>query len=80
MGRLLYKPELDVLRVGVRQQEKDQPQSKERMEYNFYDLTDRSVVIALEWERWRIPFKVEIDFKKDYASLYPKPVGRRHGL
>lgn len=62
-GSYFYKPELDVLRVGVRQQ-KDQPQSVERLAYNFYDLTDRSVVIALEWERWRIPFKVEVDLKK----------------
>lgn len=62
-GSYFYKPELDVLRVNIRQQ-KNQPQSVERLTYNYYDLTDRSVVIALEWERWRIPFKVEVDLKK----------------
>ena len=58
-GSYFYKPELDVLRVNVRQQ-KDLPQSRERLEYTFSDQTDRSVVIALEWEHWRIPFKVEV--------------------
>ncbi len=59
-GSYFYDPGADVLRVGVRQQ-KDIPQSRERLEYTFSDHTDRSVVIALEWERWRIPFKVEVD-------------------
>lgn len=59
-GSYFYKPEQDVMRVTVRQQ-KDLPQSRERLEYTFSDQTDRSVVIALEWEHWRIPFKVEVD-------------------
>jgi len=59
-GSYFYKPELDVLRVAVRQQ-KDLPQSRERLEYTFSDQTDRSIVVALEWEHWRIPFKVEVD-------------------
>jgi len=59
-GSYFYNPEADVLRVSVKQQ-KDLPQSKERLEYTFSDQTDRSVVIALEWERWRIPFTVAVD-------------------
>ncbi len=59
-GSYFYKPEQDVMRVTVRQQ-KNLPQSRERLEYTFSDQTDRSVVIALEWEHWRIPFKVEVD-------------------
>jgi len=59
-GSYFYKPELDVLRVTVKQQ-KDLPQSRERLEYTFSEQTDRSVVIALEWERWRIPFTVAVD-------------------
>lgn len=62
-GSYFYRPEWDVLRVGVKQQ-KDLPQSKERLDYVFSDQTDHSVVVALEWERWRIPFKVDIDVKK----------------
>ncbi len=59
-GSYFYKPEWDVLRVNVRQQ-KDIPQSRERLEYTFSGQTGRSVVVALEWEHWRIPFKVEVD-------------------
>lgn len=61
-GSYFYKSELDVLRVTVRQQ-KNLPQSRERLDYTFADHTDRSVVVALEWEYWRIPFKVEVDLK-----------------
>ncbi|MBI3217967.1 MAG: DUF2911 domain-containing protein [Bacteroidetes bacterium] len=59
-GSYFYNPKNDVLRVGTMQQ-KDQKQSVERLDYTFSNQTDRSVEIALEWERWRIPFKVEVD-------------------
>ncbi len=59
-GSYFYKPEMDVLRVTVVQQ-KDQPVSKERLDFSFANQTDRSVEMALEWEKWRIPFKVEVD-------------------
>jgi len=59
-GSYFYNPKNDVLRVGTMQQ-KDQKQSVERLDYIFSNQTDRSVEIALEWERWRIPFKVEVD-------------------
>lgn len=59
-GNYFYKSELDVMRVTARQQ-KDNKESKERLEYTFSNQTDRSVEVALEWERWRIPFKVEVD-------------------
>jgi tetratricopeptide (TPR) repeat protein len=59
-GSYFYDPKEDVLRVTVRQQ-KDLPQSRERLTYLLDNPTDRSVTVALEWERWRIPFKVEVD-------------------
>lgn len=59
-GSYFYKSELDVLRVTTHQQ-KDMKESKERLDYTFSNQTDRSVEIALEWEKWRIPFKVEVD-------------------
>ncbi|MEQ1744077.1 MAG: DUF2911 domain-containing protein [Saprospiraceae bacterium] len=62
-GAYFYKPEEDVLRVTVRQQ-KDLPQSREWLAYTFSDPTTRSVVVAMEWERWRIPFRVEADFEQ----------------
>lgn len=59
-GSYFYNPKNDVLRVGTMQQ-KDQKQSVERLDYVFSNQTDRSLEIALEWERWRIPMKVEVD-------------------
>lgn len=59
-GSYFYDKSLDVLKVATRQQ-KNIPASKERLEYTFSNQTDRSVEIALEWEHWRIPFKVEVD-------------------
>jgi tetratricopeptide (TPR) repeat protein len=59
-GAYFYRPELDVLRVKTIQQ-KDQKESIERLTYNFANQTANSIEIALEWERWRIPFKVEVD-------------------
>jgi tetratricopeptide (TPR) repeat protein len=59
-GSYFYRNDLDVLRVTTIQQ-KNQAQLTERLDYNFYNQTDRSVEIALEWERWKIPFTVEVD-------------------
>lgn len=59
-GSYFYKSDLDVLRVTTRQQ-KDLKESKERLDYTFSNQTDRAVEVALEWEKWRIPFKVEVD-------------------
>ncbi len=74
-GSYFYKPELDALRVKVKQQ-KDLPQSRERLEYTFSEQTDRSVVIALEWERWRIPFTVSVDLTQTtLASIQSQMTG-----
>ena len=59
-GSYFYKSGLDVLRVTTHQQ-KDIKESRERLDYTFSNQTDRSVEVALEWEKWRIPFKVEVD-------------------
>lgn len=59
-GSYFYDKTQDVLQVSTKQQ-KNQPLSKERLDYTFSNQTDHSVEIALEWERWRIPFTVEAD-------------------
>lgn len=61
-GSYFYNSGLDVLRVTTRQQ-KDLKDSRERLEYVFSNYTDASVDVALEWERWRIPFTVAVDLK-----------------
>jgi tetratricopeptide (TPR) repeat protein len=59
-GSYFYNSQMDVLRVTTYQQ-KDMKESKERLDYNFSKQTDNAVELALEWEHWRIPFKVEVD-------------------
>ncbi|NOS56220.1 MAG: DUF2911 domain-containing protein [Cyclobacteriaceae bacterium] len=63
-GSYFYKSEMDVARIGTRQQ-KDMKESKERLDFVFSNQTDRAVEVALEWERWRIPFRVETDLTKN---------------
>lgn len=59
-GSYFYDSSLDVLRVTAVQQ-KEQQNSRERLEYTFSNQTPESVEVALEWERWRIPFTVKVD-------------------
>ena len=59
-GSYFYNSQLDVMRVTAYQQ-KDMKENKERLDYSFTKQTANSVELALEWEHWRIPFKVEVD-------------------
>lgn len=59
-GSYFYNKDLDVLKVKTIQQ-KDRKESIERLQYTFANQTEKSVEVALEWEKWRIPFTVEID-------------------
>jgi tetratricopeptide (TPR) repeat protein len=59
-GSYFYNSQLDVMRITAYQQ-KDVKESKERVDYTFSKQTNNSVELALEWEHWRIPFKVEVD-------------------
>ncbi len=62
-GSYFYNDQLDVLRVKTIQQ-KNQPQSTELLEYSFSNQKNNSVDIAMSWERWRIPFTIEVDIKQ----------------
>ena len=59
-GSYFYKADMDVLRVSTYQQ-KDMKESKERLDYTFAKQTATAVEVSLEWERWRIPFTVQVD-------------------
>ncbi len=74
-GSYFYNGEMDVARIGTRQQ-KEMKESKERLDFVFSNQTDRAVEVALEWERWRIPFKVETDLTKNtLASIRSQMTG-----
>jgi tetratricopeptide (TPR) repeat protein len=59
-GSYFYKSEMDVLRVTAHQQ-KDLKETKERLDYTFSKQMPSSMEVSLEWEKWRIPFTVEVD-------------------
>jgi len=58
-GSYFYDPAKDALRVTTKPIKTES--SKEYLQYEFVDQTDNSATIVLAWEKWRIPFKVEVD-------------------
>lgn len=60
-GAFNYKPENDALRFRV----KPQPaEHRERMAFDFEDVTDNSAQVVLHWEKLKVPFTVEVDTPK----------------
>ncbi|MGN6641088.1 MAG: DUF2911 domain-containing protein [Mucilaginibacter sp.] len=58
-GSFFYKPDEDVLRVKVKPVPADK--SVEWLKYEFTDETPSSAVVALQWEKLVIPFKIDVD-------------------
>jgi hypothetical protein len=57
-GAFSYKPEHDALRVQV----KPQPGPfRERMGFDFEDVTDTSAKVVLSWEKLQVPFTITVD-------------------
>jgi len=74
-GSYFYDKKQDVLHVTTKPV-KNQPASKERLEYTFSNQTDRSVELALEWEFFKIPFTVETDvIQNTLASIQSQMSG-----
>lgn len=67
-GSYFYDPAKDALRVDV----KTSPltESVERLKYEFMEQTDNSAVIALQWEKLKIPFKVETDLVQTQLASF----------
>lgn len=61
-GSFYYDPSFDALRVTVKNTSLEK--SVEWLKYEFTDQTDSSAVIAMSWEKRRIPFRVDADVKK----------------
>ena len=67
-GSYYYDATEDALRVTVKTIKTDL--SVERLTFEFLDETDNSAVIALLWEKLKIPFKVEVDFAKTQLASF----------
>jgi hypothetical protein len=60
-GAFNYKEENDALRF----QAKPEPaEFRERMGFDFEDVTDTSAKVVLHWEKLRVPFTIEVDTPK----------------
>src|SRR6185295_10399496 len=58
-GSFYYEEKDDALRVTVRQVK--QEKSTEWLKYEFINHKEKSCTIAMFWEKWMIPFTVEVD-------------------
>jgi hypothetical protein len=64
-GAFTYKPEHDALRIQV----KPEPaELRERMGFDFEDVTDTSAEVVLHWEKLAVGFTIEVDTPKLVAE------------
>jgi len=67
-GSFFYDEKEDALRVKVKPQAVDK--SVENLKYEFLNQTINSAEVTLLWERLSIPFKVEVDYKKQQFDAF----------
>lgn len=72
-----YDPSEDAVRVTVTPQ--PVADSVERLQYTFDDVTNNSAIVALRWEKLRVPMKVEVDLPSTVqASIDTALRGGKH--
>ncbi len=67
-GSFFYDPKEDALRVTVKTEPLNE--NVEWLKYEFMNETPNSAVIALMWEKLKIPFKVEVDYPKTQLAMF----------
>lgn len=77
-GSFFYDDKEDALRVKVKPVVTDK--SVEWLKYEFMDETDSSAVVALEWEKWRIPFRVSVDYVKIQLETFRRELRTDKGF
>lgn len=77
-GSFFYDSTEDALRVTV----KTEPlaENVEWLKYEFMNETDNSAVIALMWEKLKIPFKVEVDYPKTQLAIFRNELKSNKGF
>ncbi|WP_143305150.1 DUF2911 domain-containing protein [Chitinophaga vietnamensis] len=69
-GSFYYDPKEDALRINVKPVVADK--SVEWLKYEFTDQTPNSAVVALEWEKLVLPFKIEVDVVNTQIASFRK--------
>lgn len=77
-GSYFYDDKEDALRIKVKPAALDK--SVEWLRYEFLNQTETSAVIALEWEKQMIPFKIEVDLVKTELDVFRKELRSDKGF
>ena len=77
-GSFFYKENEDALRVNVKMVPLNE--SVERLKYEFIDQKESSAVIALMWEKMKIPFNVEVDLVKTQMESFRRELRSDKGF
>ncbi len=77
-GSFFYDPKQDALRVTVKTSKLSE--SVERLKYEFMNETDNSAVVALIWEKLKIPFKVEVDYVATQMASFRRELTSSEGF
>jgi hypothetical protein len=77
-GSFFYDPKEDALRVTVKTVPLNE--NVEWLKYEFMNETDNSAVIALMWEKLKIPFKVEVDYPKTQLAMFKNELRSSKGF
>jgi len=77
-GSFFYDPKEDVLQVKVRPESIDK--SVEWLKYEFLDEKENTATIALEWEKLKIPFKVEVDYIHQQLESFRRELRSNKGF
>lgn len=77
-GSFFYDPKDDALRVKVKPVAL--PQSVEWLKYDFENETENAAVIALSWEKVKVPFKVEVDYVKTQIESFRRELKTDKGF
>jgi hypothetical protein len=77
-GSFFYDPKEDVMRVNVKTAALNE--SVERLTYQFADEKENSAVVALLWEKMKIPFTVETDYIKTQLESFRRELRTDKGF
>lgn len=77
-GSFFYNPAEDVLRVNIKQQVLDKP--VEYLQFLFTGQTVNGATIALQWEKWMFPFRVETDVQKNQLASFRQELQTNKGF
>lgn len=77
-GSFFYDPHKDALRVIVKTEKTSE--SVEWLKYEFMNESENDAMIALLWEKLKIPFKVEVDLVKTQLESFRKELNSSVGF